>query len=370
MTVRRELNGMIETTKLNCIVDSEAFLKKAITAVTSTDVESLLAVLPIVPDDRYVFAPAQPSSSWVEGKFHWMPVGKDRGNAGRIKLAHNPINPIAERLINGMEALIELMQQREMLNDPSKEPPKSPREAIERYFGLPPLDQLPKFEGQQRKGLMGTARELARKLRIHLLIDKSSGEFTVCIDDDGIGQLPEKVHKTLLSLGSTNKGDKPYLIGVFGQGGSSAYSACKYSWVISRRAPDLIGDCEDGIGWTVIKHVFPKGRRDDYFAYLAAHPDGRVPFFDKRASDKVAIAHGTRFVHVNYNFGRGGAQVVRRLFPSLNHVLFNPVIPYELYAGRDSADLMSGNAYRLSNLFLRGPAPVLDKTFNAQSIYG
>lgn len=366
----QESKDMIEMTKMDCIVDSEAFLKKAINAITSRDVEALLASLPIVPYEQYVFIPEQPSSSWFKDKLHWIPVGKDRGNAGRIKLAHNPINPIAERLINGMEALIELMRQREIANDPLKEFPNSPRAAVERYFGFPQLDQLPKLENKQRKELMGTARELARKLRIRLLRDKSSGEFTVCIEDDGIGQSPGNIHKTLLSLGSTTKGDKSYLIGVFGQGGSSAYSACKYSWVISRRAPDLIGNCEDGIGWTVIKHVFPKGRRDDYFAYLAAHPDGRVPFFGKSASDRVGISHGTRFVHVNYDFGKGGAQVVRRLFPSLNHVLFNPVIPYELYAGRDSADLMNGNAYRLSNLFLRGPIPVLDKIFNAQQIHG
>jgi len=361
---------MIEMTKMDCIVDSEAFLKKAINAITSHDIEALLSSLPIVPYEQYVFDPTKESSSWVKDKLHWIPVGRDRGNAGRIKLAHNPINPIAERLINGMEALIELMRQREKQNDPLKECPNSPREAVKRYFGLPQLDQLPKLENVKRKKLMGVARELARKLRIRLLRDKNSGEFTVCIEDDGIGQSPENIHKTLLSLGSTTKGDKPYLIGVFGQGGSSAYSACKYSWVISRRATDLIGNCEDGAGWTVIKHVFPKGRRDDYFAYLAAHPDGRVPFFGKSISDRVSIGHGTRFVHVNYDFGKGGAQVVRRLFPSLNHVLFNPVIPYYLYAGRDSADLMNGNAYRLSYLFLRGPIPVLDKFFNAQPING
>ena len=44
------------------------------------------------------------------------------------------------------------------------------------------------------------------------------------------------MHRTLLSLGSSDKGDKPYLIGVFGQGGSSTYAASKYSWVLSRRA--------------------------------------------------------------------------------------------------------------------------------------
>jgi hypothetical protein len=135
-------------------------------------------------------------------------------------------------------------------------------------------------------------------------------------------------------------------------------------------ADDLRFGCNGGIGWTVIKHIFPSGRRDDYFAYLAANPEGCVPFFQEDVANKVGIRYGTRFAHIEYNFGRGGAQVVRRLFPALNHVLFNPIIPYELYAARDSADLMNGNAYRLSNLSIRGPKPILDKIFEKQDMSG
>jgi hypothetical protein len=356
-------------TNLEKFVDTEEFLRKALCALTSKDLEILLAQLPIMPEQEYTYNPGNPQVGWDEGKFHWIPVGRDRGNAGRIKLANNPINPIAERLINGMEALIELSHQRELKKD-SGSPPRSPREAVKRYFGLPQLDQIPLASDQEKKSYIKIARELARKLRIRLVSDKAAGEFTIIIEDEGIGQAPENVHKTLLSLGATTKGDKPYLIGVFGQGGASAYSACKYSWVLSRVAEDLRQGCNGGVGWTVIKHIFPTGRRDDYFAYLAANSDGRVPFFPEDVANKVGITHGTRFAHIDYNFGRGGAQVVRRLFPALNHVLFNPIIPYELYAARDSADLMSGNAYRLSNLSIRGPKPVLDKIFEAQDMSG
>jgi hypothetical protein len=50
--------------------------------------------------------------------------------------------PPAERLINGMEALIEMMRLRELLKTPDASPPCSPREAVLRYFGLPALDQI------------------------------------------------------------------------------------------------------------------------------------------------------------------------------------------------------------------------------------
>lgn len=208
----------------------------------------------------------------------WIPVGRDRGNKGRIALANIPVNPIAERTVNGMEALIEMARQRELLKDPNAPAPVSPRDAVGRYFGLPPLDQLPKPPNvPESKVIQGRARELARQLRVRLLFDKKGKEFTVSIEDDGIGQTPASIHRTLLSLGSTTKADKWYLIGVFGQGGSSAYAVSKYSWVLSRRAPDLLHGDSDGAGWTVIKHVFPKGRRDDYFAYLACSPEAPSP---------------------------------------------------------------------------------------------
>jgi len=42
------------------------------------------------------------AGSWQPGSLHWVrPVGRDRGNGGRIKLAGEPMNPLAERLVNG-----------------------------------------------------------------------------------------------------------------------------------------------------------------------------------------------------------------------------------------------------------------------------
>jgi hypothetical protein len=191
----------------------------------------------------------------------------------------------------------------------------------------------------------------------------------VAVEDDGIGQTPAWIHKTLLSLGSTTKADKWYLIGVFGQGGSSAYAVSKYSWVMSRRAPDLLGSDADGVGWTVIKHVFPKGRRDDYFAYLACSPDGCVPYISASDAEAARISQGTRFVHLGYDFGRGGSAITRQLYTAMNHVLYNPVIPFELYVGPTTA-VVYGNGYRLSSLGRsRGTdAIALDKIFPPQPV--
>ncbi len=362
---------MIEPTLLSESVSPAEFLAQAIKAVTSADVEALLSQLPITPEAEYFFDEEKPEGGWRSGKFHWIPVGRERGNAGRIKLANQPVNPIAERTINGMEAIIELARRRELAADPSANSPDNPRDAVNRYFQVPSLDQLPKLDSSElSKETRVRARELARQLRVRLLWDKVTREFTVAVEDDGIGQPPRLVHRTLLSLGSTTKADKPYLIGVFGQGGSSTYAVCKYSSVLSRRAPDLLQDQVDGAGWTIIRHVFPKGRRDDYFAYLACHPDGRVPFVSGADADAAKIAHGTRFVHIAYDFGRGGSAITRQLFRSLNHVLYNPILPFELYAQRETADVIYGNGYRLSSVGNRKdtPPPALDKVFPPQPV--
>lgn len=347
-----------------------SFIATALKASNSSDVEMILSQLPITPDDEYNYDPSNPSFGWRPGYFHWIPVGGDRGNAGRIKQANQPVNPIAERAVNGMEALIEMARQRELLANTSAPAPSSPRDAVSRYFGLPALDRLPKLDDSAAsKAIRAKAREMSRQLKVRLNFDKTLREFVVAIEDEGIGQSPAAIHRTLLSLGSTTKADKWYLIGVFGQGGSSAYAASKYSWLVSRRASDLLENDVDGAGWTVIKHVFPTDRRDDYFAYLAYAPDGRVPFISAADADAAGIGHGTRFVHIAYDFGKGGSAITKQLYRTLNHVLYNPILPFELYVGGTAA-VINGNGYRLSLLggTTATQAPVLDKLFPPQPV--
>jgi hypothetical protein len=104
----------------------------------------------------------------------------------------------------------------------------------------------------------------------------------------------------------------------------------------------------DGIGWTIVKKVIPRGRRDPYYAYLATLPDGRVPSLE--AGEDNAFPHGTLFRHMGYDFGRQGGAVARTLYYALNHVLFNPILPYDLYAMKTQPDAMHGTSYRLVRL--------------------
>lgn len=333
--------------------DHTAFLRAALTATATSTLRKLLEKLPIVEDGSYVFNERNSAQGWRGGSFHWVPVGNDLGNQGRIKLAGEPENPIAERTINAMEALIELERRRELLRDPKATAPENPREAVQRYFDLPPLEELPR-RVEPIRGLKPTkySGQLADRIRVRLVREPRPVEYAIMIEDDGVGQPPSRIHDTLLSLGRSDKGDKPYLIGVFGQGGSSAYAASELSWISSRRVSDF-GDDEGGaLGWTVVRRVIRPGRSQVHWAYLAAHPDGRVPSFSAAAANACEYPHGTRIAHLNYNFGK--TEPTRSLYQTLNHLLFKPVLPYGLYtrSGKDAGkrDLMQGNAYRLSKL--------------------
>ena len=99
---------MIKPTEIRKYIDPPAFLQEVVRAVTTKHVEALLAQLPVVAENDYLFNPKDPYLGWKEGFLHWFPVGGERGNAGRIKLAGSPFNPIGERTINAMEALIEM----------------------------------------------------------------------------------------------------------------------------------------------------------------------------------------------------------------------------------------------------------------------
>jgi hypothetical protein len=344
-------------------------LTALISARTTADAERIMGRLPIVDSATYFFDPdGNPTAHWKPGFLHWVPVGAGRGNSGRIKLAGEPTGPIAERTINGMEAIIELERLREKRDRPIATMPTSPRDAVLRYFGLPPLDLIPRLDNpDQQKKLHQHINAVRQRLSVHL--DFKDREFTFLVRDTGMGQTAARMHSTLLSLGHTDKADKPYLIGVFGQGGSSAFSVSQYSIVMTRRAPDLLDGEPDRAGWSIVREIKPKGTRDSYYAYLAQSENRAVPSIDGKVADQVGFRPGSHFCHVKYDLGRSGQAVARRLYRMLNHHLFNPILPYDLDALKKKPDLMQGTAQRLARRVTNANSPqALDRSFAPQAV--
>jgi hypothetical protein len=359
----------VTPTEITSIINPTELLTATTEAITAEAIDKIIATLPVVPEGEYRFNEEDPSHGWQPGKLHWYPVGGLLGNQANIKHAGSAVNPIGERVVNAFEALIELERQKELIADPAAVAPKSPRDAVRRYFDLPPLDELPDYT-ELIRGMKPDQylRQLANRVQVSLRQQARGKEYTVIIEDDGIGQRADRIHKSLLSLGASDKPDKPYLIGMFGQGGSSSFHACECSWLMSRRASELPDHQGGGVGWTLIKRFKPPQRRTfEYWAYLAAAPDGRVPTLPEHAADAVQFGRGVRFGHIGYKFE--SSDQAFRLFNSLNHLLFNPVLPYYLLTKKgEKKDRMAGNSYRLSDLELAGPGKRKDADIRLDNI--
>jgi len=70
-----------------------------------------------------------------------------------------------------------------------------------------------------------------------------------------------------------------------------------------------------------------------------------------------------------YDFASSESAVTRLLYQALNHVLFNPILPYDLYAMKEKPELMQGTGQRLARqAAMIGRQNALDKSFAAQAI--
>ena len=178
--------------------------------------------------------------------------------------------------------------------------------------------------------------------------------------------------KTLLSLGRTtsHKADKPYLIGVF--------RARRFIGILDREVFDRgvssrirhpqAGDSAAQAGHRARDTA--KGRRDPYFAYLAATEDGAVPHVDAAPADKARLQAGRALLPHRLRLWLVRLRYCRSMYQSLNHVLFNPVMPYELFALKVTPEPMMGTATRPARRAWSelGRGAALDKSFAAQPV--
>src|SRR5689334_21838603 len=142
---------------------SPDLFKRLLNARTSAAIEAIMSSLPIVSPDNYQWDYGDKRlGKWQPGRLHWLPVGLERGNRGRIELAGEPMNPIAERAVNGMEVLVELARLTELFRDSSARMPANPRDAVLRYFGLPRLDAFERMDDQERKELRERVNQVRR----------------------------------------------------------------------------------------------------------------------------------------------------------------------------------------------------------------
>ena len=72
---------------------------------------------------------------------------------------------------------------------------------------------------------------------------------TIIVQDAGTGQHPDDFGATLLSLLASNKKTKTHQMGVYNAGGAASYRFARFTIVVSRLAPQLLG---------LLRHVQPE----------------------------------------------------------------------------------------------------------------
>ena len=275
----------------------------------------------------------------LEDDSRWLAVGNQRSNAGPIEASADEVNPIVERIVNSIESVVELAVARAGYE------PDSPTQAIEQLFSIP--------RGAARMLDDVAARDQADQVAVTLCGDRSLP--TVVVRDKGIGIHPDAFKDTVLALNQSNKGQKPYLIGMYGQGGSSTFDKCEYTIIVSRRAPEYLEDeQEDSLGWTVVRKRL-QGRAHVY-SFLVAPTNLAISQIERDLHQSLGFGHGTHIAHVGYR-GLGGfatQQITNNAFYTLNYRLFDPLLPWTLNDNRQGmgghSRTMRGVPYRADHL--------------------
>jgi hypothetical protein len=162
---------------------------------------------------------------------------------------------------------------------------------------------------------------------------------TVEIRDRGIGLHAEQFPETILGLGGSNKIDKRYLAGAYGQGGSTALAfSPEGALIASRRQPDLLDGQEDRVVVTFVrfKDLDPSVNKNGRYEYLVTS-DFRLPSIE--SADFKDFYPGTRVVHFNMQIDQYAArltQLTGSLWWLLQNTLFDPVLPLWAEEHRDS----------------------------------
>jgi hypothetical protein len=257
--------------------------------------------------------------------YEWRPVGDNEANYGLINIGSDPGHALIERVTNAIDAVVEREALRSFKRDPGSGVPRSPREAVDTWFGVP--------GGRVANlGDPSSRQPLADQVVVRLLEGSQRRRPTVTIRDFGIGLTAAQIPKTILSLSGSNKIDKPYLAGAYGQGGSTVLAFSPHgTLVVSRRHPDLLPKGEDdavSLTFARFEELDPARNKNGRYAYLV-RSDRTVPTLPKSATS--LFEPGTLVVHFDLQIEQYAArmtQLTGSLWWLFQNTLFDPVLPF------------------------------------------
>jgi hypothetical protein len=243
-------------------------------------------------------------------RIHYVPIGNRENNSGTIELGTDPGKAIVERLTNAIDAVLEL----EYSKHRGSPPCDTPKAAAEAWLGVP------------GKGLYmlnpGQRRELSKSVVLKIEEGDDKSDDNVTIIDRGIGITCDLMSSTILSLSEGNKVQKHYLMGLYGQGGSTAFAFCKYSLICSRiNFPD---PKNKKVCFTIVfyEDLPPEKFKLGRYVYLTLD-DKLFEAEMKRDTDIATIVKHYGYDLAMYRSKLGPSSI----YGLLQRALFDPVIP-------------------------------------------
>lgn len=284
----------------------------------------------------------------------WQPYGNKTSNYSTIGLASKPGRSLTERITNAIDAVLEDHSSK------AASKPLSPQAAVNEWFGRPySTSESGLFNWNYGGG------GFDRKVGVVINPSDTREAPTIDVIDFGIGITPEKFPSTILSLQEGNKITKKFLIGAFGQGGSSTLAFSDYVFIFSRHHenPEIIS-------FTVIKEIhLGEEYKENCYAYLAIK-DGKgeivTPSFKSNEPvitypgiEKLRIneiRRGTLVRHYSFrltNIHKDISPSEGNLYHYLHCSLFDPLIPFQIIDLRDNKvnqQIVGGSRNRLMKL--------------------
>jgi len=282
----------------------------------------------------------------------WRFYGDSSSNMSTINMSTEPGRSLIERVTNAIDAILEgEMHQR------GGEEPNSPTEAAKKWFGRPP--------STTDSGIFSWNynADYDRNIHVSLLDGDDEAKPTIDIKDSGIGIEPEDFPETILSLQAGNKIKKNYLAGAFGQGGSTTFSFCDYTLIVSRHIDD-----PKRVGFTVVRLMELSEEWDENaWVYLSTEDgvpscevDGDLELYTENENDKKGslknLSHGTLVRHFGYrleDYNSTLSPASTNLYHFLHRMMFDPLLPFrvvDLREGRYKDELVTGTRNRLMKL--------------------
>jgi len=237
----------------------------------------------------------------------WVAVGDRENNVGTIEGSADPGRSIIERITNGIDAILE----KEHDNHNGNPDCRTPREAAFAWLEVP-LQGLSELSPTQRRGL-------AQQIRVILQAGDGKDARIIEIRDGGVGITPENMRSTILSLNESNKIQKHYVAGMYGQGGSSTFARSKYTLIASRNGTD------PRVGFTLVRYMDldPNSFKSGHYVYLTFN--GSVLQIEEKIENFKA---GTQVKHFGYDLSNYSSPVgPNSLYGLLNSILFDPILP-------------------------------------------